>query len=140
MHVLVCGGRDYLERSKVFEVLDNVLIEHEIELLVHGGWPGADALAGDWAMRRGVRQMICAADWARSDGSPRTATVRQMLDILQRSEDRMVVAFPGGWGTAIIVGGARAMGVSVLEVGQFDSAWRTPPAKAGRAIQARRLL
>ena len=52
----------------------------------------------------------------------------------------MVVAFPGGWGTAIIVGGARALGVSVLEVEQFDDAWRTPPADVGRTVRTRRLL
>ena len=140
MHVLVCGGRDYLERGKVCEVLDNLLIEHEIELLVHGGWPGTDALASEWAARRSVRQMICAADWSQSDRGPRTMIVQQMLDILRRSEDRMVVAFPGGWGTAIIVGGACALGVSVLEVEQFDDSWRALPTDVGRAVQTRRLL
>jgi predicted Rossmann-fold nucleotide-binding protein len=130
MRVLVCGGRDYADRRKLCEVLDNLLIEQDVELLVHGGWPGADALAAEWASRRGVQQVICASGWPRSQDGPEAATVRQMLDVLHRSADRIVIAFPGGWGTAIIVGAARAMGMRVLEVGQFDGLWRAPEREA----------
>ena len=138
MHVLVCGGRDFADRAKLCEVLDNLLIEHDIEALVHGGWPGADALASEWARKRGVRQVICTAGWS-SNGSPGTGTVRQMLDMLRRSEDRLVVAFPGGWGTAIIVGGARAMGMPVIEVEPFADFWHDAPAGADRVPQSRLL-
>ena len=131
MRVLVCGGRDYADRRKVCEVLDNLLIEQDVELLVHGGWPGADALAAEWAGKRGVQQVICAGGWPRAEDGPGSATLRQMLDVLHRSEDRLVIAFPGGWGTAIITGAARAVGVRVIEVEPFDEPWHAPRPEPG---------
>src|SRR5919205_2375244 len=115
MRVLVCGGQKYADRAKLTEVLDTVLIEHEIELLIHGGCPGADTLAGRWAMDREVQQVICKG-WPTSERAARVSTVQQMIDILHRGEDQLLVAFPGGLGTSVIAGAARAAGVRVIEV------------------------
>ena len=119
MRVLVCGGQEYADRAKLTEVLDAVLIEHEIELLIHGGCPGADTLAGCWAADREVQQVICKG-WPTSERAARVSTVQQMLDILHRGQDCLVVAFPGGLGTSVIVGAARVTGVRVVEVSAFD--------------------
>jgi hypothetical protein len=128
MRVLVCGGQGYADRMKVREVLDGILIEHEIELLVHGGWPGADTLAGEWAVSRDVQQVICkqwpAFGRGASERSARVSTVQQMVDILHRGEECLVVAFPGGLGTSVLVGAARATGIRVVEVAAFEEPWR----------------
>jgi hypothetical protein len=123
MRVLVCGGQEYADRMKVREVLDSILIEHEIELLVHGGRPGADRLAGEWAMSRDVQQVVCN-QWPASEGAAYVSTVRQMIEILSRSEECLVVAFPGGLGTSVLVEAARAMSIRVIEITGFEEPWR----------------
>lgn len=51
MRVLVCGGRNYNDRKRVFSTLDRIGITH----LIQGGARGADALAKDWAKLRGIK-------------------------------------------------------------------------------------
>lgn len=41
--VLVCGGRDYMDRDRVFNVLDDLHSSKGIAHLRHGGAAGADA-------------------------------------------------------------------------------------------------
>jgi len=42
MIVLVTGGRDYSDRSKLNTVLDGMHARMPFDLLIHGGAPGAD--------------------------------------------------------------------------------------------------
>ena len=123
MRVLVCGGQEYADRMKVREVLDGILIEHEIELLVHGGQPGADRLASEWAMSRDVQQVVCTQQPTSEHGAS-VSMAKQMSEILRRSEECLVVAFPGGLGTSLLVGAARVMGIRVIEIAAFDEPWR----------------
>ena len=133
MRVLVCGGRDYADRAQVFEVLDNLLVEHEIEFLVHGGEPGADTLAAEWAVRRDVKQIFCSAAWSRAGRDPELVRLHRMFEVLLRDGACMVVAFPGGFGTAAVVERARAHGVSVLAVEPRERARPAPRVRGGWA-------
>ena len=49
LRVLVCGGREFRNRSFLFDVLDKFHAATPFDLLIHGGARGADRLAGDWA-------------------------------------------------------------------------------------------
>ena len=49
MKVIVCGGRNYSDRKRVFTTLDALHAETPITVLMHGDARGADALADDWA-------------------------------------------------------------------------------------------
>ena len=118
MRVLVCGGRAYGDRAKLFEVLDAILIEHDIELLIHGGASGADALAAEWAEHRDVQQVVCAGTWPPSDMTTAT-TARRMIEILLHGRQHTLVAFPGGWETLSLVKRARAAGIDIIEVGDL---------------------
>lgn len=51
--LLVCGGRDYADRDRVFEVLDAVASKHPNITILHGAASGADAIAEEWAKERG---------------------------------------------------------------------------------------
>lgn len=113
MWVLVCGGRDFGDRDAVFRALDKIHAETPISTLIHGDAMGADSLADLWANLRGVRRVKCPANWT---GDGKSAGPRRNQWMLQFLKPVLVVAFPGGRGTANMVQQARAVGVDVVEV------------------------
>jgi cephalosporin hydroxylase len=111
--VLVCGGRAYKDRVKVYEVLDMAHAANPIGLLLHGGARGADALADEWQKSRAVRTRRYNADWL---GQGRAAgVIRNQLMLVDGKPD-LVIAFPGGRGTADMIRRAKAAGVPVAEI------------------------
>ncbi len=73
---------------------------------------GADLLAAAWARSRGIPARPFPADWNR-DG--KAAGFLRNVRMLREGRPDLVVAFPGGKGTAHMVGLARRAGVAVLE-------------------------
>jgi YspA, cpYpsA-related SLOG family len=64
--VLVCGGREYDNRDKIYHVLDAQLAKiGDSMLLITGGATGADTIAREWAVDRRVDHMILHAKWER---------------------------------------------------------------------------
>lgn len=108
--VLVCGGRDYSDRRKVYEVLDREHAALPIDRLVAGGANGADSLASDWAAARGVGRSIYVADW---EAHGRAAGPIRNQEMLDKEKPDLVIAFPGGRGTANMIRLAKAAGVEV---------------------------
>lgn len=113
MRVLVCGGRDYTDRARVKAVLDKLRAERGIDALIHGGARGADALAAEWAAAAGVPAQVFLADWSRNG---RAAGPIRNAKMLIEGRPALVVAFPGGRGTADMTRRARAAGVEIVEV------------------------
>lgn len=111
--VLVCGGRDYTDRVNVFRTLDTMDEEDKIGIIVNGGARGADTLSSMWAESRNVHCHRHHANWKRDGRGAGPIRNQKMLDA--ESPD-IVVAFPGGSGTADMVRRARAAGVPVLEM------------------------
>lgn len=115
MNVLVTGGRGYKNRELAWSILSDVNESCEIDILIQGGAAGADRLAAMWAEENGIAIRTVQADWkrlGRAAGPIRNATMVSML----RSGVDLVVAFPGGSGTADCVNKATAAGVGVLRV------------------------
>jgi hypothetical protein len=81
-------------------------------VLVHGAASGADAMAGRWAGANGVSVTTFPADWNRYGRSAGPRRNQAMVD----SEPDLVVAFPGGRGTADMVRRAEAAGIRVLKI------------------------
>jgi len=113
MIVVVTGGRDYFDGDTVWRVLYEVHAEYEIDLLVHGAAAGADASAHEWAKENNVRRYPCPADWDRLGRRAGPIRNRYMLDTFRPD---LVVAFPGGTGTADCVRAAEERGIKVLKV------------------------
>jgi hypothetical protein len=129
--VLVCGSRDYNDRedaSYLYGFLDGHHAAHPITALIHGGAPGADQLADDWGKDRLGLGSVTAypAHWRHNPAclpgcdrvvGPGAGPVRnqQMLD---EGKPDLVIAFPGGTGTADMVRRARKANVRVIEVRQ----------------------
>jgi len=112
MKVLVCGGRNYQNATKVREILD-LFGKDKILLVIHGGAPGADRLAGQWALRNNVAERVYHADWPKYGRRAGPIRNQQMLD---EGSPHLVVAFQGGSGTADMIKRADESGVPVLRV------------------------
>lgn len=108
---IITGGRDYTDRDRVWTTLDTY--RSYITLVVQGGARGADKLAADWAAARGVPCETFVADWAAHGKAAGPLRNRQMLEA---HPDAVVVAFPGGRGTANCVSEARRRGMRLLLV------------------------
>lgn len=107
--VLVCGGRDYTNAEYMKLILDQA----KPSVIIHGAAPGADSLAGEWARANGVPVEEYPARWEEEGPS---AGPRRNLRMLAESNPELVIAFPGGKGTAHMRKVARAHGVHVVEV------------------------
>ena len=110
VRVLVCGGRDYVDKSRVFAVLDATHDLLGVTLIIQGGARGADRLARAWAEWRGVPCDEYEADW---DRHGKRAGFLRNRDMLVEGQPDFVIAFPGGRGTADMVRQSRAAGVNV---------------------------
>lgn len=123
--LLVCGGRDYADRDRVFAVLDAVAARATIERLRHGAcgldeedpidvrrMRGADRWAHEWALARGVTPDAVPARWkalGRRAGPERNG--RMLVDGALG-----LVAFPGGAGTTDLSRRAEVAGLEVWRV------------------------
>lgn len=112
MIVLVCGGRDFSDSEKVASVLGS--LSPRPTLLIHGGASGADELAQWWCdaiSSPPVPTKVFKADWGRWGKS--AGPKRNQL-MLESSAPDLVVAFPGGRGTADMVRRATLAKIPVL--------------------------
>ena len=107
MRVLVTGGRDYRDRAKVNEELSKL----PISILIHGGASGADSAAADWAWDHHVHEAEVKPQW---DNFGAAAGPRRNAAMLALKPD-LLVAFPGGRGTADMIRQAKAAGIPVLQ-------------------------
>jgi hypothetical protein len=110
VRVLVTGGRDYDSRDTVFAVLDAIHREREVCYLITGAAKGADSLAAEWGGTNGIPAAHVRAEWEKY--GPRAGPMRNEVMLTQYRPD-LVVAFPGGRGTADMVRRANRDGVPV---------------------------
>ena len=109
MRVLVCGGRDFSDAALMCRVLRDTLKAGDT--LIAGAARGADALAERFCPP-GVTKEIYPADWQKYGKAAGPIRNQQMLD----AKPDLVVAFPGGRGTADMVRRAEAAGVMVRRI------------------------
>lgn len=96
MRVLVCGGRAYPDRMKVFSELD--VLDHpggQITVVITGGAAGADSHARGWAKARGREFITFEPDWSLGK---RGGPLRNQR-MLEEGKPDIVLVFPGGTGT-----------------------------------------
>lgn len=63
MRVLVCGGRNFRDKVKVWGWLQAIHLKRGIECIIHGDATGADTLAGRWAEAEKVPVEPYPTDW-----------------------------------------------------------------------------
>ncbi len=112
MIICITGGRDFADRTLVYRTLDAIHRETPITTLIEGGAPGADRLATFWAIDHRVPVRTFHAEWIK-DGR-KAGPLRNARMIAERPD--LVVAFPGGRGTADTCALARKAAIRLLEV------------------------
>lgn len=146
MRILVCGGRDFgvidryqqhhepdhpavrkaeKEYQFVMSTLTALAEKHSIHykpddnwlpydiVIISGMSTGADSIAVDWAACNWCKVDEYPADW---DKHGRAAGPIRNKKMLLEGRPDLVVAFPGGRGTANMIKLAKEVGVEVLEV------------------------
>lgn len=112
--ILVCGGREYADQAMLFGYLDLIAEGCGVAVIIQGGAKGADFLARMWAKTRGVELLDFPAQWRLHGRRAGPIRNQQMLD---EGKPDLVIAFPGGAGTANMVKQARRKRVEVRKVG-----------------------
>lgn len=91
--------------------MDELHSKTPISEVIAGGADGADSLGAEWAAERKIYVRIFEADWAKLNRAAGPIRNQRMLD---EGKPELVVAFPGGNGTADMIGRAHKAGVAVL--------------------------
>jgi predicted Rossmann-fold nucleotide-binding protein len=127
LRVLVCGGRRYRNSGAVWGKLNVLHATKGIAAIIQGGASGADMLAEKWAASNDIPCMTFKADW--NEYGPAAGPIRNQA-MLVRGKPDVVIAFPGGKGTADMVWQATAAGVPV------EVATDTPVTRSGRLLSS----
>lgn len=124
--LLVCGGRTFgweMEEYKFIikklnllscEYTDFTKPEKYLPdiVIIEGGAKGVDNVALDWALCNFCTYETYEADWTTHNKA--TGPIRNRR-ILEEGKPDLVVAFPGGKGTANMVKQAKQAGIKVIE-------------------------
>ena len=110
--VAVAGGKTVNDPGAVFTRLDKARAKYADMILVHGGGPGVEKIAAQWAERNGVHQVVCKPDW---DRHGRAAPFRRNDDLLNLLP-KGLIAFPGNGITENLIDKARQLGIPVHRV------------------------
>lgn len=122
MRILVCGGRDF-SATNAFNWLQSNLkdeVSHatgcaiwSLSAIIHGGARGADEGAAAFGASENVKVLRFDADWKRFG---RSAGHIRNMKMLREGKPDVVLAFPGGRGTANMIMQATDAGVKVIRV------------------------
>jgi len=116
MRVVVTGSRDETRQKMVSTELSAFHARTPITLLIHGGAEGVDRLARSWAEAHMIPCCCFYAPWHHA--KPRTAAgpIRNGW-MIQYGLPDMLLAFPGGKGTANMKKQADAKGLPTTQLG-----------------------
>ena len=113
MKVLVCGGREYMDLPRVYEILNEI----HPTCVVHGGARGADTLADLWCTTskygKGTLVRRYPANWKKHG---KAAGVIRNQEMLTKEKPDLVLAFPGGRGTLDMILRSRKAGIEIRQV------------------------
>lgn len=125
LRVLICGGRDFTDWEDFRNRLEAIAREHfpttEEDrygnylydvMIIHGGAPGADSLADQWAVVNWTGLEVYPANWKKHGNAAGPIRNQQMLD---EGKPDLVVHFPGGKGTADMVRRAKKANIKTIQ-------------------------
>ena len=110
--VAIAGGKNVSDAGAVIARLDKAKAKYADIILVHGGGPGVERIAAQWAERNGVHQVVCKPDWSAHGRAAPFRRNDELLNLLPKG----VIAFPGSGITDNLVDKAVALGIPVQRV------------------------
>ena len=108
--VAITGGKEVRDANAVFARLDQTKAKYDDMVLVHGGGPGVERVAAQWAERNAVHQVVCKPDWTAHGRAAPFRRNDELLSLLPKG----VLAFPGGGITDNLVDKAVKLGIPVM--------------------------
>ena len=110
--IIVCGGRQYSDKSRVYQILDLLLpIKNNITIIQEDA-QGADFLAKQWAADRSIKCENFPADWNKYKKAAGAIRNREMFN----SGCDLVIAFPGGSGTQNMCDYAQSKECEIIKI------------------------
>lgn len=111
MRILVCGGRDFAN----MELVEKTLFDYAgmDTVIIQGEARGADNYAKMWAYDHDIPVESYPANW---DKYGKRAGFIRNAQMLKEGKPDLVIAFPGGVGTQMMVTLAKSANVKVIEV------------------------
>lgn len=129
LRVLICGGRDFNDWHMFREKMHAIAAKHFPKTppdhlgnflwhvqIIAGGARGADCFAAQWASVENCSYREFPADW---QAHGRQAGPLRNARMLAEGKPQLVIAFPGGRGTADMCSKALAAGVKVIHAERF---------------------
>ena len=110
--VAIAGGKRVTDPDAIFRSLDRVRAKYTDMVLVHGGGPGVEKIAAQWAERHGVHQVVCKPDWNRHGRAAPFRRNDELLNLLPKG----VIAFPGNGITDNLIDKAASLGIPVQKI------------------------
>ena len=117
MKVLVCGGRDFRNYGVVSNKLDK--LDPRPTQIITGGARGADSLGEQYAKDNNIPLRVFPAQWEKYGKRAGYLRNKQMLD---EGQPDLVVAFPGGRGTDMMMSLAEMADIPCINV---KTLWNT---------------
>lgn len=133
MRVLVTGGRTFTDRDWLWAGLDFLHTHPQlgpITEIIEGGQTGADVRAGEWAYHREIRCTVVPAQWERYSRS--AGPIRN--DEMAAMRPDVVLACPGGNGTANMIETAERYGLKVIRLEKLPVAKAPTKLIAGASV------
>jgi hypothetical protein len=115
--ILICGGRDYSDKQRFCHFMDREHSVYAFTHVIHGACNlkkriGADWMADEWAKARGIQPVACEALWDKQGNRAGPIRNRRMAEL----RPHWAYAFPGGSGTASMIGILEELGIDVIRV------------------------
>jgi hypothetical protein len=117
---LICGGRDFADQALLDKALAALILHPEDAVIVHGDARGADRMGAKWGHDHGAEVEPYPADWERFRSAAGPLRNQAMLDV---GKPDVVLAFPGGKGTADMVTRARNRSVVTIVITGEGGDW-----------------
>jgi hypothetical protein len=118
MRVLICGGRDFDDYHSFWYSMNDISDKFDFDnkqpiTIIQGGAKGADAFARTYAIECGFELENYEANWSKYG---RSAGYIRNAQMLEEGKPDLVIAFPGGKGTAMMVKLAQKAKIKVIKI------------------------
>lgn len=117
---LICGGRDFADEALLDKALKALILHPEDAVVITGAARGADRLGAMWAHKRGAKLEAYPAEWLKYERAAGPIRNRRMIE---EGKPDVVLAFPGGAGTADMVKQARAARIVTIVITGEGGDW-----------------